>query len=94
MNTPLHTGICSATTPFVLLGDVLDCLPLDQCDRIFSFVEENVGTWKSVSWLPFILEQWFSNLLILKDHHNSHIYERCGLWAAQEVDCDLLVDHP
>lgn len=45
----LLAGICSATTPFVLLGDVLDCLPLDQCDKIFSFVEENVSTWKSVS---------------------------------------------
>ncbi|KAL6491300.1 hypothetical protein MHYP_G00016450 [Metynnis hypsauchen] len=43
-------GICSATTPFVLLGDVLDCLPLDQCDKIFSFVEENVSTWKSNSF--------------------------------------------
>uniref|UniRef100_A0A3Q1HE23 Death domain-containing protein n=1 Tax=Anabas testudineus TaxID=64144 RepID=A0A3Q1HE23_ANATE len=42
-------GICSATTPFLLLGDVLDCLPLDQCDKIFSFVEENVSTWKSRS---------------------------------------------
>uniref|UniRef100_H3CSS6 THO complex 1 n=2 Tax=Tetraodon nigroviridis TaxID=99883 RepID=H3CSS6_TETNG len=43
-------GICSATTPFVLLGDVLDCLPLHQCDKIFSFVEENVSTWKSNSF--------------------------------------------
>ncbi|XP_068196567.1 THO complex subunit 1 [Antennarius striatus] len=43
-------GICSATTPFVLLGDILDCLPLDQCDKIFSFVEENVSTWKSNSF--------------------------------------------
>nr|XP_020447259.1 THO complex subunit 1 isoform X2 [Monopterus albus] len=43
-------GISSATTPFVLLGDVLDCLPLDQCDKIFSFVEENVSTWKSNSF--------------------------------------------
>uniref|UniRef100_G3PZC5 THO complex 1 n=1 Tax=Gasterosteus aculeatus TaxID=69293 RepID=G3PZC5_GASAC len=43
-------GICSATTPFLLLGDVLDCLPLDQCDKIFSFVEENVSTWKSSSF--------------------------------------------
>ncbi|KAK7945382.1 hypothetical protein WMY93_001110 [Mugilogobius chulae] len=40
-------GICSATSPFILLGDVLDCLPLDQCDKIFTFVEENVSTWKS-----------------------------------------------
>ncbi|XP_049603714.1 THO complex subunit 1 [Syngnathus scovelli] len=43
-------GICSATTPFVLLGDVLDSLPLDQCDNIFTFVEENVCTWKSNSF--------------------------------------------
>ncbi|KAL3988610.1 DNA excision repair protein ERCC-4 [Sarotherodon galilaeus] len=43
-------GICSATAPFVLLGDVLDCLPLDLCDKIFSFVEENVSTWKSNSF--------------------------------------------
>ncbi|XP_066575294.1 THO complex subunit 1 [Amia ocellicauda] len=43
-------GICSATTPFLLLGDVLDCLPLDQCDKIFTFVEENVSTWKSNSF--------------------------------------------
>ncbi|MED6273097.1 THO complex subunit 1 [Characodon lateralis] len=43
-------GICSATTPFVLLGDVLDCLPLDLCEKIFSFVEENVSTWKSSSF--------------------------------------------
>ncbi|XP_077374647.1 THO complex subunit 1 [Festucalex cinctus] len=43
-------GICSATTPFVLLGDVLDSLPLDQCDRIFNFVEMNVATWKSNSF--------------------------------------------
>nr|XP_023671470.1 THO complex subunit 1 [Paramormyrops kingsleyae] len=43
-------GICSATTPFLLLGDVLDCLPLDQCDKIFTFVEENVSTWKSSSF--------------------------------------------
>ncbi|XP_077414161.1 THO complex subunit 1 [Vanacampus margaritifer] len=43
-------GICSATTPFVLLGDVLDSLPLDQCDKVFSFVEMNVATWKSNSF--------------------------------------------
>ncbi|XP_062850625.1 THO complex subunit 1 [Trichomycterus rosablanca] len=48
--TAVTEGICSAFTPFVLLADVLDCLPLDQCDRIFSFVEENVSTWKSSSF--------------------------------------------
>lgn len=49
-----HEGICTASTPFVLLGDVLDCLPLDQCDKIFTFVEKNVTTWKSVSIMEFI----------------------------------------
>uniref|UniRef100_A0A8C8GTK7 Uncharacterized protein n=1 Tax=Oncorhynchus tshawytscha TaxID=74940 RepID=A0A8C8GTK7_ONCTS len=29
---------------------VLDCLPLYQCDKVFSFVEENVSTWKSNSF--------------------------------------------
>uniref|UniRef100_A0A8C2YWT2 THO complex 1 n=1 Tax=Cyclopterus lumpus TaxID=8103 RepID=A0A8C2YWT2_CYCLU len=48
--TVFLVGICSPTTPFLLLGDVLDCLPLDQCDKIFSFVEENVSTWKSNSF--------------------------------------------
>lgn len=47
----LTAGVCTASTPFVLLGDVLDCLPLDQCDTIFTFVEKNVATWKSVSAL-------------------------------------------
>uniref|UniRef100_A0A669BIR8 THO complex 1 n=1 Tax=Oreochromis niloticus TaxID=8128 RepID=A0A669BIR8_ORENI len=28
----------------------MDCLPLDLCDKIFSFVEENVSTWKSNSF--------------------------------------------
>uniref|UniRef100_G1Q608 THO complex 1 n=1 Tax=Myotis lucifugus TaxID=59463 RepID=G1Q608_MYOLU len=40
-------GICTASTPSVLLGDVLECLPLDQCGTIFTFVEKNVATWKS-----------------------------------------------
>ncbi|XP_078460926.1 THO complex subunit 1 isoform X1 [Lampetra planeri] len=40
-------GVCSASTPFLLLGDLLDGLPLDQCDHIFTFVEQNVGTWKA-----------------------------------------------
>uniref|UniRef100_A0A087Y1U4 THO complex 1 n=1 Tax=Poecilia formosa TaxID=48698 RepID=A0A087Y1U4_POEFO len=48
--TEANAGICSATIPFVLLGDVLDCLPLDLCDKIFSFVEKNVSTWKSSSF--------------------------------------------
>uniref|UniRef100_A0A672L1H1 Death domain-containing protein n=1 Tax=Sinocyclocheilus grahami TaxID=75366 RepID=A0A672L1H1_SINGR len=55
-------GVCSATTPFLLLGDVLDCLPLDQCDKIFSFVEENVSTWKSYSLLRMCLRNLLRRL--------------------------------
>uniref|UniRef100_A0A8C6QL13 Death domain-containing protein n=1 Tax=Nannospalax galili TaxID=1026970 RepID=A0A8C6QL13_NANGA len=39
--------LLTTSTPSVFLGDVLDCLPLDQCDAIFTFVEKNVATWKS-----------------------------------------------
>lgn len=71
-------GICSATTPFVLLGDVLDCLPLDLCDKIFSFVEENVSTWKSVNKFQ----------LLSKAPHKfalrwSHVYQSCTLFFSQ-----------
>lgn len=71
-------GICSATTPFVLLGDVLDCLPLDLCDKIFSFVEENVSTWKSVNKFQ----------LLSKAPHKfalrwSHVYQSCALFFSQ-----------
>lgn len=40
-------GMCSASLPFSLLGDLLDCLTLDTCDPVFCFIEERVATWKS-----------------------------------------------
>uniref|UniRef100_A0A6Q2XCH8 Death domain-containing protein n=1 Tax=Esox lucius TaxID=8010 RepID=A0A6Q2XCH8_ESOLU len=66
-------GLCSATTPFLLLGDVLDCLPLDQCDKIFSFVEENVSTWKSVS-----TSVCFCNFYLLRRLSKSQNTVFCG----------------
>ena len=33
--------------PFVLLGDILDCLTLDLCDGVFTYIEEGVSVWKS-----------------------------------------------
>uniref|UniRef100_A0A9J8DJH4 THO complex 1 n=1 Tax=Cyprinus carpio carpio TaxID=630221 RepID=A0A9J8DJH4_CYPCA len=66
-------GVCSATTPFLLLGDVLDCLPLDQCDKIFSFVEENVSTWKSVKYILL-----FSSLNLLRRLSKSQNTVFCG----------------
>lgn len=32
--------------PVVLLGDVFDALTLQQCERLFAYVEDNVTIWK------------------------------------------------
>lgn len=34
---------------FILLSDVFDCITLEQCDPLFTFVEERVSTWTMVS---------------------------------------------
>lgn len=41
--------ICTATIPVVLMSDVFDTVTLDQCERLFSYVESNVSVWKE-SW--------------------------------------------
>lgn len=33
------------TVPFILLSDILDCVTLDVCEEVFSFVETQVATW-------------------------------------------------
>lgn len=38
-------GHCSPNLVFILLSDVFDCITLEQCDPLFSFVEERVSTW-------------------------------------------------
>ena len=38
--------IASATIPVVLLGDVFDAVTLDQCEQLFTYVEDNVSIWK------------------------------------------------
>lgn len=38
-------GHCSPNLVFILLSDVFDCITLEQCDPLFSFVEEKVSTW-------------------------------------------------
>ena len=38
--------MCSATLPVVLLGDIFDAVTLDDCEKLFKFVECNVNTWK------------------------------------------------
>lgn len=38
--------MATATIPVVLLGDAFDIQTLDQCEEMFSYVEENVQVWK------------------------------------------------
>ncbi|KAM7435596.1 THO complex subunit 1 [Porites harrisoni] len=38
-------GHCSPNLVFILLSDVFDCITLEECDPLFSFVEERVSTW-------------------------------------------------
>uniref|UniRef100_A0A8C3D082 THO complex subunit 1 n=1 Tax=Cairina moschata TaxID=8855 RepID=A0A8C3D082_CAIMO len=78
-------GICTASTPFVLLGDVLDCLPLDQCDKIFTFVEKNVATWKSVRTNTNILYflQYLDLLRRLSKSQNTVFCGRIQLFLAR-----------
>lgn len=35
--------ICTSTIPVVLMSDVFDTVTLDQCERLFSYVENNVS---------------------------------------------------
>ncbi len=46
-NASAQLGISFYTVPFILLGDIFDCLTLDICEHIFSFVESQVSTWVS-----------------------------------------------
>lgn len=41
-----RNDIVSTTMPVVLLGDIFDAVTLDQCELMFSFVENNVSVWK------------------------------------------------
>lgn len=38
-------GVCFYTLPFIILSDVLECLTLDMCQKVFEFVEDQVSTW-------------------------------------------------
>ena len=45
--TIFFVGHCSPSIPFILLGDILDTFTLDECDVVFSFIEDGVSEWKS-----------------------------------------------
>lgn len=38
--------LVTPTMPVVLLGDVFDAFTLDKCEKMFSYVENGVSTWK------------------------------------------------
>ncbi|XP_023232803.1 THO complex subunit 1-like isoform X1 [Centruroides sculpturatus] len=38
--------ICSGSLPVLLLSDMFDCFTLDQCEELFTFVENRVNIWK------------------------------------------------
>lgn len=44
-NASAELGISLYTVPFILLGDIFDCLTLDVCEEVFTFVESHVSTW-------------------------------------------------
>ncbi len=46
-NSSAELGISFFTVPFILLSDIFDCLTLDVCEDVFSFVESHVSTWVS-----------------------------------------------
>lgn len=46
-NSSAELGISFYTVPFILLGDIFDCLTLDVCEEVFTFVESHVSTWVS-----------------------------------------------
>lgn len=42
--------ICSPSIPVVLLSDIFDLFTLDQCEKLFTYVENNVSVWKEDSF--------------------------------------------
>ncbi|XP_012262168.2 THO complex subunit 1 [Athalia rosae] len=38
--------LATASMPVMLLGDIFDCMTLDRCEELFTFVENNVVVWK------------------------------------------------
>ncbi|KAF7487661.1 THO complex subunit 1 [Sarcoptes scabiei] len=37
---------CSINTPIVLLGELLDCRTLKECETLFTLIDENITVWK------------------------------------------------
>ncbi|GAB0096369.1 THO complex subunit 1 [Sergentomyia squamirostris] len=41
-----RADMVSVTIPVILLGDVFDAVTLDECEKLFTYVENNVAVWK------------------------------------------------
>jgi THO complex subunit 1 len=41
-----QSDICSTATLFIMLSDLFDSISLDQCDKVFAFIEDRVSLWK------------------------------------------------
>ena len=41
----LRSGITLNTTPFTLLSDLFDCLTIERCENLFTYIESNTETW-------------------------------------------------
>ena len=61
-------GHCSPNLVFILLSDVFDCITLEECDPLFSFVEERVSTWTMVSHLSDASEMLSCHYTLLIGH--------------------------
>ena len=44
----IHTDVCKSQTLFITLSDMFDVSTLEQCEVIFSHLEDNIFIWKSV----------------------------------------------
>ena len=47
----LFSDMCTASCPFIMLSDILDCLTLDKCAEVFAYIEERLEKWKTVCLL-------------------------------------------
>ncbi|XP_022102620.1 THO complex subunit 1-like isoform X2 [Acanthaster planci] len=88
----VHLGICSPATPFLLLTDVFESVPISVCDTVFRFVEERVDTWKSnvlyTSGKNFLLRMCNDLLRRLSKSQNTVFCGRIQLFLARFFPLD------
>lgn len=78
-NASADLGISFYAVPFILLGDIFDCLTLDICENIFSFVESHVSTWVSPEFYSSgktLLLRMCNDLLRRLSSAQNHVF--CG----------------